>query len=83
MNNTAHHHDIATLAQAMKQKREPKLFEVRFQEIRTHRVFVEANNAKEADFMAIRELQGNPEDNSLIRTEFDFFTICPIEQAQH
>lgn len=81
--NTAHHQDIATLAQAIKQKREPKLFEVRFQEIRTHRIFVEANNAKEADFMAIRELQGNPEETSLIRTEFDFFTICPIEQAQH
>ncbi len=81
--NTALQDDIVTLANAIRQKREPKLFEVRFQEIRTHRVFVEANNANEADFMAIRELQGNPEETTLIRTEFDFFTICPIEQAQH
>lgn len=81
--NTALQHDIATLTNAIRQKRESKLFEVRFQEIRTHRVFVEANNASEADFMAIREFQGNPEATSLIRTEFDFFTICPIEQAQH
>ena len=81
--NTALQDDIVTLANAIRQKREPKLFEVRFQEIRTHRVFVEANNANEADFMAIRELQGNPEETTLIRTEFDFFTICSIEQAQH
>jgi hypothetical protein len=33
--------------------------------------------------MAIREFQGSQADTSLIRTEFDFFTICPIEQAQH
>jgi len=79
--NTAQHIGITQLAYAMKQKREPKVFEVRFQEIRTHRVFVEANNAKEADFMAVRELQGNPEATSLIRTEFDFFTICPVQQA--
>lgn len=81
--NTEQNNDIQHLAAALRQKREPKLFEVRFQEIRTHRVFVEANNANEADFMAIRELQGNPEETTLIRTEFDFFTICPIEQAQH
>jgi hypothetical protein len=81
--NTEQNTDIQQLAAALKQKREAKCFEVRFQEIRTHRVFVEASNADEADFMAIRELQGNPEATSLIRTEFDFFTICPIEQAQH
>lgn len=78
--NTAFQSDIAILANAIKQKREPKLFEVRFQEIRTYRVFVEAINADEADFMAIRELQANPE-LSPIRTEHDFFTICPLKTA--
>ena len=81
--NTEQNNDIQRLANALRQKREVKRFEVRFQEIRTHRVFVEANNANEADFMAIRELQGSPEETTLIRTEFDFFTICSIEQAQH
>jgi hypothetical protein len=81
--NTEQNNDIQQLAAALRQKREGKCFEVRFQEIRTHRVFVEANNASEADFMAIREFQGSQADTSLIRTEFDFFTICPIEQAQH
>lgn len=78
--NTAFQSDIAILANAIKQKREPKLFEVRFQEIRTYRVLVEAINADEADFMAIRELQANPE-LSPIRTEHDFFTICPLKTA--
>ena len=72
--NTEQNTDIQRLANALRQKREVKGFEVRFQEIRTYRVFVEASNADEADFMAIRELQGNPEETSLIRTEFDFFT---------
>lgn len=81
--NSEQNNDIQRLANALRQKREVKRFEVRFQEIRTHRVFVEANNANEADFMAIRELQGSPEETTLIRTEFDFFTICSIEQAQH
>ncbi|MDD3020660.1 MAG: hypothetical protein PHX61_06730 [Alphaproteobacteria bacterium] len=81
--NTEQNNDIQHLAAALRQKREGKCFEVRFQEIRTYRVFVEASNAEEADFMAIREFQGNPDAVSLIRTEFDFFTICPIEQATH
>ena len=58
--NSEQNNDIQRLANALRQKREVKRFEVRFQEIRTHRVFVEANNANEADFMAIRELQGSP-----------------------
>lgn len=80
--NTEQNTDIQRLANALRQKREVKGFEVRFQEIRTYRVFVEASNEGEADFMAIRELQANPE-LSPIRTEHDFFSICPLEQAQH
>lgn len=78
--NTGQTNDIQQLAAALRQKREGKCFEVRFQEIRTYRVFVEANNADEADFMAIRELQANPELPP-IRTEHDFFTICPLKTA--
>ncbi len=76
--NTEKNSDLLRLANALRQKREAKGFEVRFQEIRTYRVFVEANNEGEADFMAIRELQANPEMPP-IRTEHDFFTICPLE----
>ena len=78
--NTEQNNDIQQLAAALRQKREGKCFEVRFQEIRTYRVFVEASNEGEADFMAIRELQANP-DLSPIRTEHDFFTICPLKTA--
>jgi hypothetical protein len=78
--NTEQNNDIQQLAAALRQKREGKCFEVRFQEIRTYRVFVEASNEGEADFMAIRELQANP-DLSPIRTEHDFFTICPLTTA--
>ncbi len=76
--NTEKNSDLLRLANALRQKREAKGFEVRFQEIRTYRVFVEANNEGEADFMAIRELQANPEMPP-IRTEHDFFTICPLK----
>ncbi len=78
--NTEKNSDLLRLANALRQKREAKGFEVRFQEIRTYRVFVEANNEGEADFMAIRELQANPELPP-IRTEHDFFTICPLKTA--
>lgn len=78
--NTEKNSDLLRLANALRQKREAKGFEVRFQEIRTYRVFVEANNEGEADFMAIRELQANPEMPP-IRTEHDFFTICPLKTA--
>jgi len=72
--------DLQALKTALKSKRQAKLFEVRFQEIRTYKVFVEANNEQEADFMAIREVQGNRDLNP-IRSEYDFFTICPITPA--
>lgn len=73
--------DLQSLETALMGKRAAKLFEVRFQEIRTYKVFVEATDSKDADFMAIRELQGNPENARLVRTEYDFFTICPINPA--
>jgi|GEM_PF-3122506 len=80
--DTAFDNEIGQLAEAIRQKREPQFFEVRFQEIRTYRVFVTANNPEEADFMAIRELQARPDMNP-IRSEYDFFTICPIDQFAH